>query len=105
MSLFARLFGGADDDTQVDAARARALLSEGAVLLDVRTPPEHQQQAIPGSTLLPLADLPSKMGSLDPNKTYVVYCRSGGRSAQAAGLLKRHGFARVYDLGGIGNWR
>lgn len=103
MSFFSNLFGGSNPGL-VNGAQAREAVSHGAILLDVRTPMEHEAGTIPGSKNIAVQELAQRLGELDPNQSYVVYCRSGGRSAAAAALLKQHGFANVVDLGGIGNW-
>ena len=74
----------------------------GAVLLDVRTPEEYAKGHIPGSRNIPLQTLDSmagRIGSLDT--PLFVYCRSGSRSGQAAGLLQQMGFTNVQNIGGI----
>jgi rhodanese-related sulfurtransferase len=103
MSFFSNLFGGSNPGL-VNGAQAREAVSHGAILLDVRTPMEHEAGTIPGSKNIAVQELAQRLGELDPNQSYVVYCRSGGRSAAAAALLKQHGFVNVVDLGGIGNW-
>ena len=71
-------------------------------LLDVRQPMEHQQGRLPGSILIPLGELHSRAGELDPAKTTVIYCRSGSRSASATSMLMNAGFAKVLNMeGGI----
>lgn len=42
-----------------------------------------------------------KMDSLDKNKTYYLYCRTGNRSGKAASIMKNHGFEKVYNVGGF----
>src|SRR3990172_8454856 len=70
---------------------------EDFLLLDVRTPQENAAQAIEGSYLLPLQELPK-------NKEIVVYCRVGNRSAYACSYLSRLGY-KVKNLeGGIMLW-
>ena len=103
MSFFSNLFGGSNPGL-VNGAQAREAVSHGAILLDVRTPMEHEAGTIPGSKNIAVQELAQRLGELDPNQSYVVYCRSGGRSAAAAALLKQNGFVNVVDLGGIGNW-
>jgi adenylyltransferase/sulfurtransferase len=71
-------------------------------LLDVRTPREHAMDRIPGSILIPLAELPDRIDELDPKEPMVVYCRVGARSAHACALLMEHGFDKIVNLrGGI----
>ncbi len=74
-------------------------------LLDVRTDAEVERGVIAGARHIPLHMLPMRCGELDPGATLVVYCQSGGRSAQACGWLSSQGFGRVTNLqGGILAW-
>ena len=45
-----------------------------------------------------------ELNKLDKNKTYLIYCRSGNRSAQALAVMKELDFNEVYDAGGISEW-
>ena len=76
--------------------------TDGAVLLDVRTPGEYAGGHIPGSKNLPLQSI-FDIAKLVPDvQTPVfVYCQSGARSHRAAAFLKKSGYAAVTDLGGI----
>ena len=75
------------------------------LLLDVREPHEYQIARIPGSTLIPLGQLPARLGELDKNAEIVAHCKMGGRSQQAVDLMKQHGFANVRNMtGGIAAW-
>ena len=50
-------------------------------------------------------DFREKMDQLDRDKTYLVYCRSGGRSASAGAVMEEMGFTRIYNLvGGYTAW-
>ena len=81
------------------------LQKEEVRLLDVRTDAEVAQGKIPRGELLPLHLVPLRMSELDKNATTVFYCRSGGRSAQAAAFVVANGFTDVYNLqGGIIAW-
>jgi len=77
---------------------------EDIILLDVRSPAEHEQVAIPGSVLIPLEQLPFRMNELPTDKKIVVYCRSGNRSAMATYILRSRGFEAYNMAGGIINW-
>lgn len=74
----------------------------GAVLLDVRTPQEYGEGHIPGSQNVPLQEL-EMVGSVaaDRDTPLFVYCRSGARSRQAAGMLQQMGYTRAVNIGGI----
>ncbi|MFZ5351668.1 MAG: rhodanese-like domain-containing protein [Bacillota bacterium] len=76
------------------------------ILLDVRTAEENYEKHIPGSVLLPLAELPKKAEVIlkDKEAQILVYCRSGNRSRTAAAMLDRLGYKNVYNLGGIISW-
>jgi rhodanese-related sulfurtransferase len=77
---------------------------EDFLLLDVRTPQEHESQFIEGSYLLPLQELGHRIHELPKNKEIVIYCRVGNRSAYACSFLSRLGY-KVKNLeGGIMVW-
>lgn len=67
-----------------------------AVVLDVRTPAEVRQGKIPGASTID--NLLKKIENLDKNKTYLLYCRSGNRSAQACAYMAGKGFTHLYNL-------
>ena len=76
--------------------------TSGAVLLDVRTPEEYRSGHIPGSKNIPLQTI-DRVGAVAENKdtALYVYCQSGARSRQAAGMLKQMGYTNVNNIGGI----
>ena len=77
-------------------------------VVDVREPEEfsHGLGHIDGALLLPLGDLESRLGELPRDKPIVTVCRSGARSARAAAMLGKAGFAEVANLnGGMLRWR
>jgi len=64
---------------------------KGAIIIDVRTPGEYQQGAIPGSKNIPLQTINTKIDYIKKlNKPVITCCASGMRSANAASILKRH---------------
>jgi NADPH-dependent 2,4-dienoyl-CoA reductase/sulfur reductase-like enzyme/rhodanese-related sulfurtransferase len=69
------------------------------ILLDVRTPGEHQRGAIDGSKNIPVDDLRSRLHELDKSKEILVYCQIGLRGNIAASILKQNGF-QVKNLSG-----
>lgn len=75
------------------------------LLIDVRTPAEYQAGHIPGAVLNPVAEIGTRLPEVAKDFPLVVYCRSGNRSAQAAGILKQAGYTNVTDFGGINRWR
>ena len=74
----------------------------GAVLLDVRTPEEYRSGHIPGSKNIPLQTIDRASTVVENKDTALyVYCQSGARSRQAAGLLRQMGYTNVNNIGGI----
>jgi rhodanese-related sulfurtransferase len=100
-----RALGGANTIT---AMEARKLLQErpGVVVLDVRQAGEFRGGHIPGAKHMPVGLASARADKLDPEATYLVYCRSGARSSRAASALSRRGLKHVYNLhGGILAWQ
>ena len=83
---------------------AREKVAAGALLLDVRTEAEFRGGAIPGAKNIPVQSLAGRLAELERTRPVVVYCASGIRSASAASLLRRSGFAEVHDLGPAAAW-
>jgi sulfur-carrier protein adenylyltransferase/sulfurtransferase len=95
------------DDFDVQPEELKRWLDEGrdVVVLDVRTPLEHDIAHIEGARLVPLQELRDRLGELDPAATIVAHCHSGMRSAQAVSFLRRMGYDRARNLaGGIDAW-
>ena len=82
--------------------------TEGATLLDVRTPNEFAEGKIEGAMNINFKDenFNNNISKLDKTKAYFVYCLSGGRSGAAADYMRSNGFITVYDMkGGIMAWK
>lgn len=81
---------------------------DNAVIIDVRTDEEIEEGKIPNATAMDIRNPSEFMESahkLDPSKNYYVYCRSGGRSAQACALFNSLGIKNTYNLlGGFSEW-
>jgi rhodanese-related sulfurtransferase len=78
------------------------------VILDVRTPKEFANEHIENAINSDYYSETFKddLNSLDKNKTYLIYCRSGGRSKMALDIVKELGFREAYNmLGGITQWK
>jgi molybdopterin/thiamine biosynthesis adenylyltransferase/rhodanese-related sulfurtransferase len=93
---------------EVLPAEAVQLIDAGAVLLDTREMNEWNAGHLSGATLLPPADVTSKVAALatDPDKPVVLYCRSGARSLTAAFQMAQLGYRDVVSMaGGIIRWR
>ena len=77
------------------------------VVLDVRTPEEFAEGHLPDAILVDFYsdDFAAQLGELDPDKPYLLYCRSGNRSGQTIPILEGLGFGDVADIdGGILSW-
>jgi phage shock protein E len=74
-----------------------------AIIIDVRTTEEFAAGHLDGAVNYNVEDgtLEQALPSLDPNANYVVYCRSGRRSAVAVDLMKDNGFTQIADLGSL----
>jgi adenylyltransferase/sulfurtransferase len=87
------------------AVKARLDSGEDLQLIDVREPQEYQICHIPQARLIPLGELPKRLHELDRSRPIVVHCKTGGRSAKAADLLRQNGFTGVLNMtGGILAW-
>ena len=93
----------------VDIATYEKQLNQPEVqLIDVRTPEEFSQGHLENAKNINIMaeDFDAQVASLDKSKPVMVYCKSGGRSARAADVLKEKRFKQVYDLdGGIMGWK
>lgn len=84
------------------------MVKENTVVLDVRTPKEVAQGVIPGAKVINFYDdnFKVELGKLDKSKTYLVYCKSGGRSGKTCKALEDAGITNYHNLnGGITAWK
>ena len=80
--------------------------TQGAVLLDVRTPKEYASGHIPESKNVPLKTIGDAKNVVPSKDTPLyVYCYSGGRSSKATKALKQMGYTNVKNIGGISSYR
>ena len=95
------------DEFDISVAELKTLIDSGQrpILLDVREPFEADICRLEGARLIPLGELPRRIGELDRAGEIVVHCKTGGRSSRAAAILREKGFTRVRNLsGGILAW-
>jgi rhodanese-related sulfurtransferase len=91
---------------EISVAEAAAKRDAGAFILDVRTPDEWKDFHVPGSTLIPIDELPNRVAEVPKDKEVVVVCRSGNRSATGRDVLLKAGYPQVTSLaGGLTAWR
>ena len=91
----------------IEATEVKTKLDRGDqfLLIDVREPHEFQICRIPGSTLIPLGEVPKRLSEINPESEIVVHCKSGARSAKAVDFLKQQGYRKVRNMkGGILAW-
>lgn len=107
--------GGTDTDVgqrieTVDPSQAAGIIADapnGLVILDVRTPAEFAEARLDGSIMVDYnaADFRDRVDELAKDVPYVMYCRSGNRSAGAREIMRELGFTEVYEIGGgINDW-
>lgn len=109
LALIARSYlgpGGAVGIRPMDAVRL--FNHENAIIVDVRTEQEFQGGHILNAIHIPLGNFEARMNELDKYKDrpIVMSCQSGNRSGRAISILKKRGFAKIYNLtGGIMAWQ
>lgn len=91
--FLSKLFGLQDS---VDFA---TLITDGAVILDVRTKEEYRQGHSQKSVNIPLDNLQQSLSKLNKESVIIAVCASGMRSKVAVSILKRGGFDKVYNGG------
>ncbi len=81
---------------------------KNVVILDVRTPKEYAQEHLPNAILENMQEdsFNENIAKMDKSKTYLLYCKVGGRSSKALDIMKKAGFKQVFHLGGgIADWK
>jgi rhodanese-related sulfurtransferase len=95
----------ADLPTNIDAKMVNQLRErEDVIIVDVREDWEYAAGHIPGTVLIPLGQLSSRLSEIPADKTVIAVCRSGNRSDQATALLKQSGFTVHNMTGGMLAW-
>jgi rhodanese-related sulfurtransferase len=99
---------------KITPAQAREMISKGNTLVvDVRDAPEVEKSGkIAGAVNVSRGMLEFRADPESPyhdknfsrDKTLILYCASGGRSALSGKVLKDMGYAEVYNVGGFKDW-
>ncbi|MDO8604483.1 MAG: rhodanese-like domain-containing protein [bacterium] len=93
----------------ITAKEAQTFINNGeVVVVDVRTPEEFAEGHIAGAKNIDIQGekFEEKIKKLDPNATYLVNCKLGGRSSRAVAHMNEIGFKDVTNLeGGITAWK
>jgi rhodanese-related sulfurtransferase len=97
------------DPIEVDVQTVKAMLDrqDDFLLLDCRGDDEYQLVNISGAVLIPMQQMPERIGELEAHKKgpIVVHCHHGGRSLRVTHWLRNQGFANVRNMtGGIDAW-
>jgi rhodanese-related sulfurtransferase len=77
------------------------------IILDVRTPAEFAEGAIKGAINIDVnaSNFKEKVSTLDKEKSYLIYCRSGMRSVKACNIMSENGYRQLFNLlGGYQAW-
>lgn len=92
---------------EISVAEAKEIITRNRkdanfAILDVRTPEEFADEHLPGAVNIDIheEDFPERIRKLDRTRTYLVHCKSGGRSRAAVELMVEMGFTRVYNVSG-----
>ena len=79
--------------------------NNNAMLIDVRTPKEHQTKTIPGAMNIPLDEIRRRFEEIPKDKTIYLFCEIGLRGYLAQRILRQHGYTNVFNLsGGFALW-
>ncbi|MCS6916649.1 MAG: rhodanese-like domain-containing protein [Chitinophagales bacterium] len=95
MNFLHNLFGGASPASE----ELKAVVRNGAFLVDVRTPEEFATGSVPGAVNIPLDTVPQRVDDFRNKENIVVFCRSGNRSGQAKAFLEQNGIRNVFNGG------
>ncbi|OYQ33168.1 hypothetical protein CHU92_13600 [Flavobacterium cyanobacteriorum] len=86
---------------------AREMAASKGQVIDVRTPKEYKAGRIAYAVNLHVydKDFEQRINKLDKNKPVYVYCKVGGRSAEAVAIMKANNFKNIVELeGGMDAW-
>jgi rhodanese-related sulfurtransferase len=95
-----------DLEITVDQLKQQLSSEHPPLLLDVREPWEYRTAGIPGSTLIPMNEIPARAHQeLDEEAPILVLCQHGARSLSVAAWLRQQGFDKAQSVsGGIDAW-
>ncbi|MBD0278378.1 MAG: rhodanese-like domain-containing protein [Flavisolibacter sp.] len=97
----------AKEETLSSKKFEKKMKKRNTIIMDIRTAEEYASGHIPKSLNMDVQqeNFTNRIQSLDKSRTYLLYCRSGKRSAKALNIMKENGFDKVYHLeGGITAW-
>lgn len=94
-----------------DPAAARALITSGAIVIDVRSPDEYVEEHLPNAVNIPVQEMSARLDEVaklvanDKSRPIVVYCAAGSRAAKAKAQLDAAGYSGVVNGGGLDDLR
>lgn len=106
--LYNFFFSGASEFNVTPERFEQLTKEKDIVVLDVRSKFEFGGDKIPGAQNISYtaSDFRERVGQLDKDKTFLVYCATGSRSSGASKVMKELGFKKIYNLsGGIEHWK
>lgn len=92
---------------EISVSETKQLLAnpDQVELIDVREPVERDLCSIPGSTHIPMRQIPEQLTTLPKDRHLLIHCHHGGRSLRVTQFLRAQGFTRVSNVaGGIDAW-
>lgn len=103
LALFALVLATTFALTACAPASEPITVDSNTIVIDVRTPSEYSEGHLDGAVNIDVQDanFGTILSQLPTDGEYVVYCRSGNRSAQAVEIMKAAGFTNVVDAGGV----
>lgn len=87
----------------ISLIKAKKMVSEGAVWIDVRNPDEFAKEKIEGAVNFPLPQLSQNLEKLK-GKVGLVYCKSGLRSQEATQIIQKSGIKSIQNFGSMSRW-
>lgn len=98
------LCGCSKNEVNISCNETKNKINNGAILVDVRTFQEYNEEHLESSINIPLDSIDKiEEEVIDKDTEIIVYCHSGNRSSQALAKLKAMGYSKVYDLGPMNN--
>jgi thioredoxin len=100
-------YGQDKEKLSIDEFEVKLQQTPESQLVDVRTPEEFKKNHVKGALNVNINsdEFEKQVAALDKTKPVMVYCLSGGRSAKAAGYMRKQGFKEVYEMeGGMMQW-
>jgi rhodanese-related sulfurtransferase len=89
---------------EISVGEVAARYEAGAALFDVRQPDEYVDEHAANAVLIPLNEVPDRLGEFPTDREVLVICRSGARSAMACEFLREQGIDAVNIAGGTLAW-